>query len=91
MAKKKEIDKVKLSAFPEEVDEASGTKVYGEMSYETQMAVLSHHLHTKRKKMTREEREKFFDAVWEFSSEWNMCISKANFVDFGENFTKIFV
>ena len=46
MAKKKEIDTVKLSAFPEEVDEASGVKVYGKMSYETQMAVLSQYLHS---------------------------------------------
>ena len=44
MAKKKEINNVKLSAFPEEVD-GDGLKWYGEMSYETQMAVLSHYLH----------------------------------------------
>ena len=37
MANKKEIKKVALSAFPEEVDK-DGLKWYGEMSYETQMA-----------------------------------------------------
>lgn len=34
-----------ISAFPESVDEARGLRVYGQMSYETQMAVLSHFLH----------------------------------------------
>ena len=40
MVKEKEINNVKLSAFPEEVD-GDGLKWYGEMSYETQMAVQS--------------------------------------------------
>ena len=40
MAKKKKINNVKLSSFPEEVDK-DGLKWYGEMSYETQMAVQS--------------------------------------------------
>ncbi len=35
MAKNQNIEKLKLTAFPEEVDEADGVKVYGEMSYET--------------------------------------------------------
>ena len=39
MAKK--TDDIKLADFPEEVDEATGLKVYGEMSYETQTVVLS--------------------------------------------------
>lgn len=42
MAKKKE--NIKLADFPEEVDEASGLKWYGELSYDTQMAVLPHDL-----------------------------------------------
>ncbi len=65
MAKKKEIDKVKLSAFPEEVDK-DGLKWYGEMSYETQMAVLSHYLHADRKNLSAEEREEIIYAVKEF-------------------------
>ena len=45
MAKKKEFNNVKLSAFPEEVDgDGDGLKWYGEMSYETQMAMLSHYI-----------------------------------------------
>ena len=35
MEKKENIKNVKLTAFPEEVDEENGLKVYGEMSYET--------------------------------------------------------
>ena len=65
MAKKKEIDKVKLSAFPEEVDK-DGLKWYGEMSYETQMAVLSHYLHADKKNLSAEEREEIIYAVKEF-------------------------
>ena len=45
MANKKEINNVVMSAFPEEVDK-DGLKWYGEMSYETQMAVMSHYLLT---------------------------------------------
>ena len=63
MAKKKEI---KLADFPEEVDEESGVKVYGEMSYETQMAVLSHYLHADKKNLSAEEREEIIYAVREF-------------------------
>lgn len=65
MAKKKEINNVKLSAFPEEVD-GDGLKWYGEMSYETQMAVLSHYLHADKKNVSAEEKEEIRDAVREF-------------------------
>ena len=53
MAKK--IKDIKLADFPEEVDE-NGLKWYGEMSYETLIAVLSHHLHTGKKKFTAKEK-----------------------------------
>ena len=43
MAKKNEND-LKLEAFPEEITE-DGTRIYGETSYENQMATLSHYLH----------------------------------------------
>lgn len=36
---------IKLSELPEEVTE-DGMKVYGTASYETQVAILSHYLHT---------------------------------------------
>ena len=49
MAKKTK--KISMVEFPEEVAEADGikVKVYGETSYENQMAVLSHYLHNYRK------------------------------------------
>ena len=65
MANKKEINKVALSAFPEEVDK-DGLKGYGEMSYETQMAVLSHYLHADKKEASAEEKEEIVEAVREF-------------------------
>jgi DNA (cytosine-5)-methyltransferase 1 len=65
MAKKKKINNVKLSSFPEEVDK-DGLKWYGEMSYETQMAVLSHYLHADKKEVSDEEKEEIVDAVREF-------------------------
>lgn len=62
MAKKK-IEDVKLTAFPEEMDEESGLKVYGELSYETQVAVLSHYLHNRDADV---EYGEIADAVREF-------------------------
>ena len=44
MAKKTITADLKLEAFPEEITE-DGVKVYGETSYENQMAVLSQFLH----------------------------------------------
>ena len=61
MAKKKE--NIKLTDFPEEVDEATGMKVYGELSYETQMAVLSQYLHNGG---TDAERGEIVEAVRDF-------------------------
>ena len=45
MKDNKKKDEPKLSAFPEEVGE-DGLKIYGETSYENQIAALSHYLHT---------------------------------------------
>lgn len=44
MTKRKIKDDQKLQAFPEEITE-DGIKIYGETSYENQMAVLSQFLH----------------------------------------------
>ena len=40
----KDIEKFNISNFPEEIDE-NGVKIYGETSYENQIAFLSHYLH----------------------------------------------
>ena len=44
MAQKEYKDELKLDAFPEEVTEG-GIRIYGETSYENQIATLSHYLH----------------------------------------------
>ena len=47
---------MKLQAFPEEITE-DGLKIYGETSFENQMAVLSHYLHNNEVKVTRKQKE----------------------------------
>ena len=44
-AKQLIIQDIKLVDFPEEVDVQNGIKIYGETSWENQLAVLSHYLH----------------------------------------------
>lgn len=45
MASKSNVLRNRLVDFPEEIDEKNGLLIYGETSYENQMAVLSHFLH----------------------------------------------
>lgn len=45
IAKRTVIQDIKLPDFPEEIDEQNNIKVYGETSWENQLAVLSHYLH----------------------------------------------
>lgn len=45
IAKKTIIQDIKLVDFPEEIDEQNGIKMYGQTSWENQLAVLSHYLH----------------------------------------------
>lgn len=49
MRTQRNISNSRLVDFPEEVDERSGLRIYGETSYENQMAVLSHFLHCEDK------------------------------------------
>ena len=53
---------VKLSELPEEVTE-NGVKVYGTTSYETQVAVLSHYLHTLDDKYDIASSEKRYEIL----------------------------
>lgn len=71
MAKKQNISMVD---FPEEEKIVGnvGVKVYGETSYENQMAVLSHFLHNHRKKLTKKEQSEIINAVREFLSRKEM-------------------
>lgn len=45
ISKKTAITDIRLVDFPEEVDEKNGIKLYGETSWENQLAVLSHYFH----------------------------------------------
>ena len=54
--------------FPEEVDEENGVRLYGETSYENQMAVLSHFLHNHRDEIDNEEKAESIAAIREFLS-----------------------
>ncbi|MBR2772668.1 MAG: DNA (cytosine-5-)-methyltransferase [Bacteroidales bacterium] len=67
MTNKKENIKTKLADFPEEITE-DGLKIYGETSYENQMAVLSHFLHNHPKRLNKERKEEIILAVREFLS-----------------------
>ena len=60
--------KISLVDFPEEVDEENGVKLYGETSYENQMAVLSHFFHNHRNEIDREEQTEIIAAIREFLS-----------------------
>ena len=66
MAKKTK--KISLVDFPEEVDEENGVRLYGETSYENQMAVLSHFLHNHRDEIDKEEKAEIIAAIREFLS-----------------------
>ena len=67
MAKKVINDNLKLEAFPEEITE-DGIRIYGETSYENQMAVLSHYLHNNQAEVDDEKKEEIILAIREFIS-----------------------
>lgn len=54
-----------LKAFPEEITE-DDVKIYGETSYENQMAVLSHYLHNAGNEETKERKEEIILAIRSF-------------------------
>lgn len=58
--KKTTIQDIKLIDFPEEVDEQSGIKLYGETSQENQLAVLSHYLHNDGCMEGKDKKEVFY-------------------------------
>lgn len=62
MAKKKH----SLIDFPEEVDKKTGLKIYGETSYENQIAVLSHYLHNSGEKLSKKRKEEIIEAIRDF-------------------------
>ncbi|MEE3416464.1 MAG: DNA (cytosine-5-)-methyltransferase [Prevotella sp.] len=57
-----------LKSLPEEITE-EGIKIYGETSYETQVAILSHHLHSldgKHDIGSGEKRDEIIDAIRDY-------------------------
>lgn len=52
--------------FPEEVDEENGIRIYGETSYENQIALLSHYLHNSGERISKKRKEEIVLAIREF-------------------------
>lgn len=65
-AKKTVIRDIKLADFPEEIDEQNNIKVYGETSWENQLAVLSHYLHNDDCTENEESKREVICAIREF-------------------------
>ena len=59
--------KIKLVNFPEEVT-TEGIRIYGETSYENQIALLSHFLHNQQKETDLSLKEEIILAIREFLS-----------------------
>lgn len=66
IAKKTVIQDIKLADFPEEIDEQNNIKVYGETSWENQLAVLSHYLHNNDRIEGEESKWEVIYAIREF-------------------------
>lgn len=71
------IKDIKLSDFPEEIT-TDGVKIYGETSYENQMAVLSHFLHNHPEDVDDKQKEDIIYAIRNFLSH---KASKQGYVD----------
>lgn len=57
--------KMNLTDFPEEITK-DGVKIYGETSYENQMALLSHYLHNQQLGTDPTQKERIILAIREF-------------------------
>ena len=64
----KEDHKLNLVDFPEEIDKQNNIRVYGETSYENQIAVLSHYLHNQGSEESTERKMEIICAIREFLS-----------------------
>lgn len=62
----KEEKKMNLVNFPEEIDQQNNIKLYGETSYENQIAVLSHYLHNQGSEESVERKMEIISAIREF-------------------------
>ncbi len=66
ITKKTAIQYIKLADFPEEIDVQNNIKVYGETSWENQLAVLSHYLHNNNHIKGEESKREVIYAIREF-------------------------
>lgn len=66
ITRKTAIQDIKLVDFPEEIDEQNGIKLYGEISWENQLAVLSHYLHNNDCIGERKDKKEIIRAIREF-------------------------
>ncbi len=57
--------KYSIRNFPEEITE-DGVKIYGETSYENQMAVMSHYLHNSDGEISKERKQEIIEAIKAF-------------------------
>ena len=81
--------KSKLVDYPEEIDEKNGIKIYGETSYENQIAVLSHYLHNTGKRISKKLKVEIIDAIREFLSRKSL-LQKSDIDDYSdENLWKV--
>lgn len=72
-----------LVNFPEEKT-ADGLKIYGETSYENQIAVLSHYLHNSGGKVSKKQKEEIILAIREFL-ERKLSRQKLNIEELSDN------
>ena len=79
--KSTQLDNIRLSAFPEDIT-SDGLKIYGETSFENQMAVLSHYLHNNHE-VSNEKKEEIILAIREFLSrkKFFQCKDEENLTD----------
>ena len=58
--------KMNIINFPEEIDQENNIRVYGETSYENQIAVMSHYLHNQGNEESNERKVEIASAIREF-------------------------
>jgi len=82
------MENIKLVDFPEEVDKKLGIKVYGDASWETQLAVLSQYLHNRECK-NHDKYNEVIIAIREFLERKKECgenlISEEYIMEVAEN------
>lgn len=79
------IQDIKLSDFPEETDIHNNIKIYGETSWENQLAVLSHYLHNGYLQENEENKHEVICAIREFLERKKENVTDEYIVKVAEN------